>query len=139
MLDSKLKGQLKDHLQRISRPVELVASIDDGDKSREMLELLHDIQSVCDRISIDVRRNDAERKPSFALRQPGAEPQVRFAGLPMGHEFTSLVLALLQTGGHPPKVGSPYCEAHSVKAFQPAQSRRDRDRDRDFRRYLANS
>ena len=104
MLDSKLKGQLKDHLQRISRPVELVASIDDGDKSREMLELLHDIQSVCDRISIDVRRNDAERKPSFALRQPGAEPQVRFAGLPMGHEFTSLVLALLQIGGHPPKV-----------------------------------
>ena len=104
MLDSKLKGQLKDHLQRISRPVELVASIDDGDKSRELLELLHDIQSVCDRISIDVRRNDAERKPSFALRQPGAEPQVRFAGLPMGHEFTSLVLALLQTGGHPPKV-----------------------------------
>ena len=105
MLDSKLKGQLKNHLQRISRPVELVASIDDGDKSREMLELLHDIQSVCDRISIDVRRNDdAERKPSFALRQPGAEPQVRFAGLPMGHEFTSLVLALLQTGSHPPKV-----------------------------------
>jgi len=104
MLDSKLKGQLKDHLQRISRPVELVASIDDGDKSREMLELLHDIQSVCDRISIDVRRNDAERKPSFALRQPAAAPPVRFAGLPMGHEFTSLVLALLQIGGHPPKV-----------------------------------
>lgn len=104
MLDSNLKAQLKDHLQRISRPVELVASIDDGDRSREMLELLHDIQSVCDRISIDVRRSDAERKPSFALRRPGAEPQVRFAGLPMGHEFTSLVLALLQTGGHPPKV-----------------------------------
>jgi alkyl hydroperoxide reductase subunit F len=104
MLDSKLKAQLKDHLQRISRPVELVASIDDDDRAREMLELLHDIQSVCDRISIDVRRNDAERKPSFALRQPGAEPRVRFAGLPMGHEFTSLVLALLQTGGHPPKV-----------------------------------
>jgi len=104
MLDSKLKGQLKDHLQRILRPVELVASIDDGDKSREMLELLHDIQSVCDRISIDVRRNDAERKPSFALRQPAAAPPVRFAGLPMGHEFTSLVLALLQIGGHPPKV-----------------------------------
>ena len=55
MLDGKLKAQLKDHLQRISRPVELVASIDDDDRSREMLELLHDIQSVCDRISIDVR------------------------------------------------------------------------------------
>jgi NADH-dependent peroxiredoxin subunit F len=104
MLDSSLKAQLKEHLQRISRPVELVASIDDGDRSREMLELLHDIQSVCDRISIDVRRHDSERKPSFALRRPGFEPQVRFAGLPMGHEFTSLVLALLQTGGHLPKV-----------------------------------
>ena len=42
-------------------------------------------------------------KPSFALRRPGDEPRVRFAGLPMGHEFTSLVLALLQTGGYPPK------------------------------------
>jgi alkyl hydroperoxide reductase subunit F len=89
MLDSKLKGQLKDHLQRISRPVELVASIDDGDRSREMLELLHDIQSVCDRISIDVRRNDASVRRSHCANS--AEP--RFAGLPMGHEFTSLVLA----------------------------------------------
>lgn len=41
--------------------------------------------------------------------------------------------------GHPPKMGSPYCDAHSVKAFQPAQSRRDRERDRDFRRYLVNT
>ncbi|MCE9521644.1 MAG: GcrA family cell cycle regulator [Alphaproteobacteria bacterium] len=41
--------------------------------------------------------------------------------------------------GHPPKVGSPYCEAHCVKAFQPSQSRRDRERDKDYRRYLAQS
>ena len=41
--------------------------------------------------------------------------------------------------GHAPKGGSPYCDAHSVKAFQPTQSRRDRERDRDYRRYLANS
>jgi len=103
MLDSNLKTQLKGYLERISEPVEIVASVDDGEKSREMLELLNDIESVSDLIKIDVRRDDAQVKPSFALRRPGTEPRVRFAGLPMGHEFTSLVLALLQTGGYPPK------------------------------------
>jgi NADH-dependent peroxiredoxin subunit F len=103
MLDSNLKTQLKGYLERISQPVEIVASADDSDESREMLELLADIESVSGLIKIDVRRNDAQVKPSFALRRPGMESQVRFAGLPMGHEFTSLVLALLQTGGYPPK------------------------------------
>jgi alkyl hydroperoxide reductase subunit F len=103
MLDGNLKTQLKSYLERISQPVEIVASVDDTDKSREMLDLLADIESASHRVKIDVRRDDAHVKPSFALRQPGTEPRVRFAGVPMGHEFTSLVLALLQTGGYPPK------------------------------------
>src|ERR1700676_2077686 len=103
MLDSNLKTQLKSYLERISQPVEIVASVDDTDKSREMLELLTDIEPVPELLKIDARRDDAQMKPSFALRQPGTESRVRFAGLPMGHEFTSLVLALLQTGGYPPK------------------------------------
>jgi len=103
MLDGNLKAQLKGHLSRISQPVELIASVDDGKESQAMLELLRDIQSVSGSISIEVRSGDGELKPSFALRRSGAEARVRFAGLPMGHEFTSLVLALLQTGGHPPK------------------------------------
>jgi NADH-dependent peroxiredoxin subunit F len=103
MLDSNLKTQLKDYLQRISQPVEIVASVDGGDKSREMLELLSDIGSASPLISIEVRRDDGQVTPSFALQRRGAEGRVRFAGLPMGHEFTSLVLALLQTGGYPPK------------------------------------
>jgi len=103
MLDSNLKTQLKGYLERISQPLEIVASVDDGDKSREMLDLLGDIQSVSDLIKVEARRDDAQLKPSFSLQRPGAAPQIRFAGLPMGHEFTSLVLALLQTGGYPPK------------------------------------
>jgi alkyl hydroperoxide reductase subunit F len=103
MLDSNLKGQLKGYLERISQTVEIVASVDDSDKSGEVLALLSDIESVSELIKIEVQRNDAEVKPSFALRRPGTESRVRFAGLPMGHEFTSLVLALLQTGGYPPK------------------------------------
>jgi NADH-dependent peroxiredoxin subunit F len=104
MLDSNTKEQLKGYLQRISQPLELVASADEGEKSREMLELLSDIQSVSDLVSVVVQHDDAQMKPSFAVRRPGVEAQVRFAGLPMGHEFTSLVLALLQTGGYPPKI-----------------------------------
>jgi alkyl hydroperoxide reductase subunit F len=105
-----LKPQLKAYLERISQPVEIVASVDDGYKSREMLALLADIASLSELIRIEVRRDDAEAKPSFALRRPGADPRVRFAGLPMGHEFSSLVLALLQIGGHPPKVDASTVE-----------------------------
>jgi NADH-dependent peroxiredoxin subunit F len=104
MLDSTLKTQLQAYLERISQPVEIVASVDDGDKSREMLELLHDIEALSGLIKVSAERDDAQTKPSFALRRPGASVQVRFAGVPMGHEFTSLVLALLQTGGYPPKI-----------------------------------
>jgi alkyl hydroperoxide reductase subunit F len=104
MLDNDTKAQLQGYLERISQPVEIVASVDDGEKSREMLELLSDIESVSRLVKVDATHDDTQIKPSFALRRPGLEPQVRFAGLPMGHEFTSLVLALLQTGGYPPKL-----------------------------------
>jgi len=103
MLDANLKTQLQGYLGRISQSVELVASVDDSDASRETLALLDDIAGLSPLIRVEVRRDDAERKPSFSVSAPGVAPRIRFAGLPMGHEFTSLVLALLQTGGYPPK------------------------------------
>ncbi len=103
MLDGNLKEQLKGHLGRISQKLEIIASIDDSDESREMLELLGEIETASHLIKVEVRRDDEQLKPSFGVCRPGVEPRVRFAGSPMGHEFTSLVLALLQTGGHPPK------------------------------------
>ncbi|TWT21274.1 alkyl hydroperoxide reductase subunit F [Luteimonas marina] len=110
MLDHDLKTQLKAYLERLQRPVAILASVDDGEKSKEMLELLEDIRSQSDRITVELRRDDGERTPSFALTSPGHDIQVRFAGLPMGHEFTSLVLALLQVGGHPSKAGAELIE-----------------------------
>lgn len=103
MLDEKLKTQLKAYLERLVAPVELVASLDEGDKSREMLELLHDIVALSPLVTLVPEREVAQLKPSFAVRRAGEAARVRFAGVPMGHEFTSLVLALLQTGGHPSK------------------------------------
>jgi alkyl hydroperoxide reductase subunit F len=103
MLDAGLKTQLKAYLDRLTQPVGMVASLDESDASREMLELLEEIASLSPLVTLETLRGDRELAPSFALRR-GAEPvQVRFAGLPLGHEFSSLVLALLQIGGHPPK------------------------------------
>ncbi len=110
MLDNDLKGQLKAYLERLQRPVSIIASVDDGDSSKEMLELLEDIRAQSALITVEVRRDDAERKPSFALTSPGQDIRLRFAGLPMGHEFTSLVLALLQVGGHPSKAAPELLE-----------------------------
>jgi alkyl hydroperoxide reductase subunit F len=103
MLDDSLKGQLKAYLARIVTPLELVATLDDSPLSVEMRELLSDIVAQSDKIAVRFDGADA-RKPSFEIRRAGASHGVRFAGLPMGHEFTSLVLALLQTGGYPPKI-----------------------------------
>jgi alkyl hydroperoxide reductase subunit F len=103
MLDDNLKTQLKGYLQRVTRPVELVSSLDDRPASQEMRELLDQIGALSEEITVRHDGND-ERRPSFSISQAGANMGVRFAAIPMGHEFTSLVLALLQAGGHPPKV-----------------------------------
>ncbi|MDD2663405.1 MAG: alkyl hydroperoxide reductase subunit F [Dechloromonas sp.] len=103
MLDTAIKTQLKAYLERLQRPIELVASLDDSAKAQEIRGLLADIAELSDKVSL--RDNgDAALRPSFAVGLPGEAPRIHFAGIPMGHEFTSLVLALLQTGGHPPKV-----------------------------------
>ncbi|EXF93680.1 alkyl hydroperoxide reductase subunit F [Pseudomonas fluorescens HK44] len=109
MLDANLKAQLKSYLERVTQPIEIVASLDDGAKSREMLALLKDVASLSQQITLLDNGIDA-RKPSFSLNRPGSDINLRFAGIPMGHEFTSLVLALLQVGGHPSKASSDVIE-----------------------------
>jgi NADH-dependent peroxiredoxin subunit F len=104
MLDDTLKAQLGAYLERVTQPFEIVASLNDSETSRETLELLQTIVGLrSDKITLRTDGQDA-RRPSFSLQRTGSDTQLRFAGLPLGHEFTSLVLALLWTGGHPPKV-----------------------------------
>ena len=109
MLDTNLKTQLKAYLERLVMPIELAASLDDSEKSRELEELLREIASLSDKIRY-LRRDDDTRRPSFAIERAGSDVAVRFAGIPLGHEFTSLVLALLQVGGYPPKVDEELLE-----------------------------
>ena len=100
MLDVNLTAQLKSHFEKITRPIELVSSLDDGAKSAQLSELLDEIAALSEHIT--VRRADtAMRAPSFRIERVGTDVAVEFAGIPLGHELTSLVLALLQVGGHP--------------------------------------
>lgn len=104
MLDDSLKAQLQAYLEKVTRPIEMTAYVDDGEKSKEMLDLLVDLETISDKLTLKTVRDGDARKPSFTLGSPGQDIHIRFAGIPMGHEFTSLVLALLQVGGHPIKL-----------------------------------
>ncbi|WP_079436077.1 alkyl hydroperoxide reductase subunit F [Zoogloea sp. LCSB751] len=103
MLDANIKTQLKAYLEKLQRPIEVVASLDGSAKAQELRGLLVDIAELSDKVTL---RDDGTHalRPSFGVAVPGEVPRIHFAGIPMGHEFTSLILALLQTGGHPPKV-----------------------------------
>ncbi|MDG9930310.1 MULTISPECIES: alkyl hydroperoxide reductase subunit F [unclassified Pseudomonas] len=117
MLDATLKTQLQAYLEKVTQPFEIVASLDDSAKSQELLGLLNDIVGLTDKITLKTDGNDA-RRPSFALNRPGADIGITFAGIPMGHEFTSLVLALLQVGGHPSKL-----DAETIAQVQAIEGR----------------
>ena len=103
MLDQGLKSQLKTYLENLRHPVVLVASLDVSAKSAELKALLADIAQASDKIIVREDGTDS-RVPSFTVGAEAGGARVTVAGLPMGHEFTSLVLALLQAGGHPPRV-----------------------------------
>jgi alkyl hydroperoxide reductase subunit F len=114
MLDNTMKSQLQAYLGKLQRPITLIASLDDGASSGELRALLQDIAALSDMVTFSESGTDA-RKPSFVITREGEANGVRFAGIPMGHEFTSLVLALLWTGGHPPKVEADVIE--QIKAL----------------------
>ena len=110
MLDAGMKEQLRQYLAMLREPVELVASLGEDAKSAQTRELLGEIAALSDKVSASFDGDNA-RKPSFVIRRASdAEKWVRFAGLPMGHEFTSLVHALQWGGGHPPKVSDEVLE-----------------------------
>jgi alkyl hydroperoxide reductase subunit F len=103
MLDAQTTAALSSYLERVRLPIELVASLDDSPKAAELWSLLEQTAALSPLLT--AVRDDAAatdgRRPSFEIRRTGTDVAVRFAGIPMGHEFTSYVLALLQVGGHP--------------------------------------
>jgi len=125
MLDATLKTQLQQFLGLLRQPIRLIAALDDSATAGEMRELLETISALSDKVTLDLGGHDV-RKPSFLVARQGESTGVRFAGLPLGHEFTSLVLALLWTGGHPPKVDPAVID--SIRAI---------DQEIDFEVYMS--
>ena len=97
-LDTQIKTQLQTYLQMLKEPVELVASLDDSTGAKEMLALLEELAGLSDKISLSF--DEHARKPSFSVQRGAMHKDaaqsvgIRFAGIPMGHEFTSLVLEI---------------------------------------------
>ncbi len=110
MLDANIKQQLQAYMEKLQQPIELVAAYDDSKKSQELKELLEELEPMSSKISLRTEESTDVRRPSFAIKRIGSDIGVRFAGIPMGHEFTSLVLALLQVGGHPSKASQELIE-----------------------------
>ncbi|MFA5663958.1 alkyl hydroperoxide reductase subunit F [Castellaniella sp.] len=104
MLDASLKGQLGTYLERVTQDLELRAALGDDAASRELETFLGEIAGLSERITLVHAEAPDGRTPSFEIARAGTNVGVRFAGIPLGHEFTSLVLALLQVGGHPPRL-----------------------------------
>ncbi|MFN9101894.1 MAG: alkyl hydroperoxide reductase subunit F [Betaproteobacteria bacterium] len=119
MLDDAIKAQLAAYLQRLQQPIELIASLDDSATAADMRTLLTQVAELHPGMVTARFDGRAARRPSFQVTRTGADMGIHFAALPMGHEFTSLVLALLQAGGHPPKVEQALLD--QVKALEPGQ------------------
>lgn len=103
MLDHAMKQQLKAYLANISEPIELHLNLDDSAKSTELKSLAEDIAALSELVSLDEARDTDKHSPQLLVRSPQRDTHIAFAGVPMGHEFSSLVLALLHSGGYPVK------------------------------------
>jgi alkyl hydroperoxide reductase subunit F len=109
MLDDNIKSQLRMYFEKIVQPIVLSASLDDSPKSHEMLELLTEVAAQSDKISLDTN-GQAQHIPSFTVAKADSVARITFSGIPMGHEMTSFILAILQASGYPPKVEADVIE-----------------------------
>lgn len=115
MLDTTLQAQLQQYLGLLESPIELTLSLDTSTASSEMRALLEQIATLSDNISLRIAE-DSSRAPSFTVGKPSEAARIRFAGIPLGHEFTSLILALLQTSGRAPKISDE--QIAQIKALE---------------------
>ncbi|RAS86670.1 alkyl hydroperoxide reductase subunit F [Priestia endophytica] len=101
-LDAEIKSQLNQYLQLLEENILLKVSVGSDDVSKEMLALVDELASMSSKITVE--KVELNRTPSFSINRVGEETGITFAGVPLGHEFTSLVLALLQVSGRAPKI-----------------------------------
>jgi len=115
-LDPKIKEQLVQYLSKLQNNIVIDAYIDSEDSSNSMMKLLNEIDAITEKIILVTHKDSNERIPSFRVNKPQEVTGIQFTGSPLGHEFTSLVLALLQVGGYPIKLSSD--QINQIKAIE---------------------
>ena len=115
MLDANIKAQLKAYFEKIESPIVLEATLDDSTQSAQMLELLNEVAEQSTKITVKTS-GSSKNIPSFTVAKADEVARIAFSGLPMGHEMTSFILAILQTSGYPPKVEQDVIE--SIKGLE---------------------
>ncbi len=103
MLDDNIKSQLKAYFEKIVSPIVLTATLDNSEQSNQMLELLNEVSDQSEKITVKTNGNSSNI-PSFSVSKADEAGRIHFSGLPMGHEMSSFILAILQASGYPPKV-----------------------------------
>jgi alkyl hydroperoxide reductase subunit F len=115
MLDAAIANALRTHFEKIDAPLELVAHLDGSSTADEIRVLLTDLAVLSAKISTRVHEHatpsETLRVPSFTVGKAGGDARIAFAGVPMGHEFTSLILAILQASGYAPKFDAATLDA----------------------------
>ena len=114
MLDSQMLESVKNYISLLENPIVLKVSLDNSEQSKEMLELLTEIANLSNLIKISEEK--LNRTPSFSINRLNEDSGIVFAGIPLGHEFTSLIMALLQVGGRKPKITDDLIE--NIKNIQ---------------------
>lgn len=114
ILDAQIKAQLEQYLQLLEGDVLLKVSAGSDKVSKDMVDLVEELSAMSPRIQVE--HIELERTPSFSVNRPSEEMGITFAGIPLGHEFTSLILALLQVSGRAPKAEQKTIE--QIKALE---------------------
>ena len=118
LLSNEIKTQLKEYLAKLNSSVVIEAFVDESEASTNMRELLVELAEVTQKISLNIHKDSAERTPSFKINKPNEITGIQFAGIPLGHEFSSLVLALLHVGEHPLKISEDLIDEVHVDISQ---------------------
>ena len=106
MLDQNLLDAVKSYSERMTRPITFVLGAGEHEQRAELLDFLTKIAGTSDKIVL-AQTVDASLSPmSFKIVTQGQDTGIVFSGIPGGHEFTSLILAILQAGGSEIKLDS---------------------------------
>ncbi len=106
MIDQNLLDAVKTYSENMTRPITFVLGSGEHNKRAELIDFLTKIAGTTDKINFDAEATDDSLPSAISFKVvshidgEAADTGIVFSGIPGGHEFTSLILAILQAGGH---------------------------------------